>query len=85
MKLLEMGNDMKIKHSVSSLSYNVWGNFFRKKALHGGTNVCGKFMGECFIWRQMVRSCKGGGELMVKRFQKLSQVTLPLIDHDLGY
>ena len=28
---------MKIKH-VSSPPYKVWGNFFYKKALHGGTN-----------------------------------------------
>ena len=48
MKLLEMGKDMKIKHSVSSLSYNVWGNFFRKKALHGGTNVLWQMYGEMF-------------------------------------
>ena len=34
MKLLEMGKDMKIKHSDNK----VWGNFFRKKALHEGTN-----------------------------------------------
>ena len=48
MKLLEMGNDIKIKHSVSSLSYNVWGNFFRKKALHGGTNVLRQIYGGMF-------------------------------------
>ena len=30
---------MNIKHSdPSSIPYKVWGNFFRKKALHGGTN-----------------------------------------------
>ena len=45
MKLIEMGKDMKIQHSVSSAPYKVWRNFFRKKGLHGGTNV---FVGGCF-------------------------------------
>ena len=67
MKLLEMGNDMKIKHSVSSLSYNVWGNFFRKKALHEGTSVCGEIYGEMFYIgandqiMQRGRGGRGGG------------------------
>ena len=45
MKLLEMGKYMKIKHSVFSHPYKVWGNIFRKKSLHGGTNVFGKIYG----------------------------------------
>ena len=32
MKLLEMGKDMKIKNSVSSPPFKVYGNIFRKKA-----------------------------------------------------
>ena len=50
---------MKIKHSVSSLPDKVWGNFFRKKALHGGANVFGKFYGGCFRWELMIRVSKG--------------------------
>ena len=56
---LEMGKDTKRKHSVSSPPYKVWGNFFRKKALDGGTNFLGKFMRGCFTWELMIRSCKG--------------------------
>ena len=37
-ELLEMGKDLDIKQSVSSAPYKVWGNFFHKKGLHGGTN-----------------------------------------------
>ena len=59
-ELLEMAKDLKIKHSVSSPPYKVLGNFFHKKALHGGTNVLEKFCGGCFTWGLMIRSCKGG-------------------------
>ena len=48
MKLLEMGKDIKIQHSVSSLPYKVRGNFFCKKALHGGANVLGQIYGGMF-------------------------------------
>ena len=41
MKGLEVEKDMKIKHSVSSPPYNVRGNVFCKKALHGGTKLFG--------------------------------------------
>ena len=52
---------MKIKHSVSSPLYKVWGNFFRKKALRGKTNFFwGKFIEGCFTRGLMILSCKGG-------------------------
>ena len=39
MKLLEMGKDMKIKHSVFSPLYKVWETVFSRKTLHGKRNV----------------------------------------------
>ena len=45
MKLLEIGKDMKIKHSISSPS-KVWGIFFLKKiCMGGGQTFWGKLMG----------------------------------------
>ena len=41
-EILEMAKDLKIKDSVSSLPYKVWGKFFHKKALHGGNNFFGQ-------------------------------------------
>ena len=42
-----MGKDMKIKHSASSPPYKLWGNFFRKWALHGSTELFWtNFMGD---------------------------------------
>ena len=38
---------MDINHSILS-PYKVWGNFFRKKALHGGKNFFGKIYGGMF-------------------------------------
>ena len=75
---------MKIKHSVSSPSYKIWGNFFRKKALHGGTNVFAQIYGEMFHVGTNDQIMQRG-ELMVKRFQRPSQVSFPLIDPDLSY
>ena len=75
---------MKIKHSASTSPYKVWRNFFCKKALHGETNFFGQIHGGMFyMWTndQIIQ----GGKLMVKRLQKSSQVTFPLIDPDLGY
>ena len=76
MKLSEMRKYMKkTKDSVSSPLYKVWRKFFRKNALHGektfymGTNV------------QIMQR----GNLMVKRFQRSSQVSFFLIDPDLSY
>ena len=37
-----MGKDLKIKESVSSPPYKVWGKFFHKKALDGETNFFGQ-------------------------------------------
>ena len=37
-ELLETRKDLKIKHSVSSPLYKVWGNLFQKNVLHEGTN-----------------------------------------------
>ena len=83
-----MGKDMKIKHSVSSLSpppaYKIYGNSFCKNALHGGTNVLGQIYGGMFYMgtnNQIVQV----GKLMVKRFKMSSEVSFPLIDCDLGY
>ena len=46
-------------------------------------NFFGKFMGGYFTWGPMIG--EGGGELMVKRFQRSRQVSFPLIDPDLDY
>ena len=69
-------NFQKIKHSVSSPPYKVWGNFFHKKAWHGVKH----FFGQIF-WRTFYKGTNdqvmygGNGEkLMVKRFQKSIQV-----------
>ena len=43
-----MRKDLKTKHSISSRPYKVWGNFFRKKALHGETNSFGQIYGRMF-------------------------------------
>ena len=70
-----MGKDLKIKHSVSFPPYRVWGNFFHKKALHGGTNFFGaKFCGGMFYIGTNYPIMQGGN-LMVKRFQRSSQVS----------
>ena len=71
---------MKIKHSASTPPYKL----FCKKALHGKTNFLGQICwGMFYMWTndQIIQ----GGKLMVKRFQKSSQVSFPLIDPDLGY
>ena len=46
MKLLEMGKDIKIKHSVSSPKSI--GRLFLKKSLHGGANSFGQIYGGMF-------------------------------------
>ena len=46
MKLLEMGKDMKIKHSVSSPK--CMGRLFLKNSLHGGANSLGQIYGGMF-------------------------------------
>ena len=62
MKLLEMGKYMKIKHSVFSHPYKVWGNIFRKKSLHGGTNAFGKIYGGGGVNRGTNDQIMQGGE-----------------------
>ena len=56
-ELLEMGQDLKIKHSVSSTSTK-----YREHqiALHEGTNFFGKIFWGMFYMVLMIRSCKGG-------------------------
>ena len=83
MKLLEMGKDMKIKNGNSSPSTKYWGTFFIKKALHGGANFFGQIYGGMFYMGTNDQIMQRG-KLMVKRFQRLSQVSFPLIDPDLG-
>ena len=74
---------MKKKRSVSSPPYKIWGNFFHEKALLGGTNFWGQIYGGMFyMW---TNDQMQGGKLPVKRFQRSSQVSFPLIDPDLGY
>ena len=59
MKFLEMINDMKIKHSVSSPQKGMAGLFSLKKAFHGEQTFLGKFRGgDSFTWGLMIRSCK---------------------------
>ena len=58
MKFSEMRKEMKIKLSGSFRTNKVWGNFFRKKALHGETNFFGIFIMGCFTWGHH-RSSKG--------------------------
>ena len=72
MKLLEMGKDMKMKHSVSSSPYKAWGvNFFWKKALHRGTSIFGLIYGGMFCMETNDQIMQGG-KLIVKRFQMSS-------------
>ena len=63
-----MGKDLKIKHSVSS-SNKIWENFFRRKALHGGTNFFGQISERMFYM-----GTNNQIKLIVKRFQRSSQV-----------
>ena len=44
------------------------GDFFIKKALHLGKTFLSKFMGGCFTWGLMIRSCKGGWEIFTNVF-----------------
>ena len=48
-----MDKDMKIKHSVLSPLYKVWGNFLVKTLCMGEQTFLGKFMRRCFTWRLM--------------------------------
>ena len=58
--------------------------FSAKKTLHWGTNVLGQIYGGMFYMGTNDQIMQGG-DLMIKRFQRSSQVSFPLIDPDLGY
>ena len=77
-----MRKNMKIKHSVSAPPTNYGWTFVIKK-------VCIAWVGNkrgMFKLGLMIRSCKGGREvLMVKRFQRSSQVSFSLIEPELAY
>ena len=60
MKLLEMGKDVNIKHSVPFPPCKVWGNFFPKKPLHDETNVFGQIYGEMFYMVTNDQIMQGG-------------------------
>ena len=84
MKLLEMGKDVKIKHSVSSAPYKLCRNFFRKKVWHEGTNFFGQvYVGMFYMGTN--DQIMQGEKLIVKRFQRPSQVSFRLIHPGLGY
>ena len=68
-ELLEMGRDLKIKHSVSSPRTKYGGTFFRRKLCMGEQTFLGKFFGRYFGTNDQIR-------LMVKRFQRSSKVSL---------
>ena len=66
---------------------NYGGTFFPKKALHGGTNIFEQIYGGgggMFYMGTNDQSMQGE-KLVVKRFQRSSQVSFPLTDLDLGY
>ena len=60
LKLLEMGKDTKIKHSVSSAPPKVWRDFFLKKALKEGTNFFGQTCWGMFYMRTNDQIMQGG-------------------------
>ena len=62
------------KHSVSSPPYKVWAKFFQKKVLYGGTNFFGQILGVMFYMYNNDQIMQWG-KLMVKRFQRSSQVS----------
>ena len=53
-----MGKDLKIKHSVSSPPPTYRGTFLIKELCMGKQTFLGKFLGGCFTWGLMIRSCK---------------------------
>ena len=85
MKLLEMGKDLKINHSFSSLHLGKL--FFAKRLCIGEQRFWSKFMGGGggLFYTGTNDQIMEGGKLMVKRFQRSSQVSFPLIYPDLGY
>ena len=80
-ELLEMGKDLKVKHSVPLPPTKYGGTFFIKKLCMGEQTFLGKGLGGCFTWEPMIRSFKvevNGCKARVKLF-------FPLIEPDLGY
>ena len=73
MKYLEMGKDMKMRHSVSSPPAKYGETFFAKKVLHGKTNVLWHIFGAMFYMENNDQIMQGR-KLMTKRFQRSSQV-----------
>ena len=71
MKLLEMGKDMKIKHSASSPPEKNMGTFFLKKPCMGEQTFFDKLMGGFSYMETMIRSCCEEGEV--------SQIYFPVI------
>ena len=71
---------MKIKHSVSSSLYkeSIGKDFLQKRFAWGNKRFWANIWGTNDEIMQV-------GKLMVKRFQRSSQVSFPLIDLDLGY
>ena len=58
--------------------------FLAKKLCMGEQTFFGKFMGGCFTWGLMIRSCKGGSYLL-RCFKGRVKLVFPLIVPDLGY
>ena len=77
-----MGKDLKIKHSVSSSSYKVWGNFFHKKALHGGTNFFWQIFGGIFYMGTNDQIMQGGS-YWLKGLNVWFKLVFPIIYLDL--
>ena len=85
MKLLEMLKDMKIKHSISSpLPSTKYGGNFLQKSFPCRKKHFGQIYGGMF-YMETNDQIMQGRKLMVKRFQRLSQVRFPVTDLDLGY
>ena len=58
-ELLEVGKDLKIKHSVSSPPYEVWGNFFSLKSFASENKLFRQTFAVCFTRGVIIRSFKG--------------------------
>ena len=72
MKILEMENDMKIKHSVFPASTSkIWEAFFLKKALHGERNLFGQIYEGIFYMgtNDQIMQGEGGGRFCKCIFQ----------------
>ena len=74
-----MGKDLKIKQSVSSPPYKVWGSFVTKKHCMVEETLLDNFLGGCFTWGLMIRPWKGE-----RGFKGRVKLVFPLIDPGLG-